>query len=141
MLPNIIVTVLDELSRQNKELLEYKVFGQNSDLTTIILKYGDHDMASDFVYSGHAQSKYRRPPYRTSSQLYRDHGRALHDWENKRNRRDSGVFTPGQGPFLSSMNKPTGTVFQQFDDSNENFDDVHVPMPPYNLHATLSLQL
>jgi hypothetical protein len=131
MLPHIVRIVLDELTHQEKELLEYKIFGQNSAMTTIILKYGDHDMVSDFILNGYTQSKYRRPPYRTPSQLHRDNGRVLHDCESKRINKanDSGVFTPGgQGPFRFSTSGPTDT--EQLDHSCESLEDVPVPNPP-----------
>lgn len=111
MFPDILQNVLKHLNDENRVLVEYKILGNISTTTTIVLKYGDHDLpiqASELIGRPRGVGK---PLYRSPSQVNRDNNH-VKSWPYAYSRpssssraSDSGLFTPetaGQGPFCSS---------------------------------------
>ena len=98
IIPRMVQVALEELTEQNKVLLESKVLENNTGITTIIMKYG---AKVDGLFGHSDLHSQNRSDYRSPSQVQRDNWR-MQNWQFRRDYTktfDSGVCsTPEQGP-------------------------------------------
>ena len=132
MLPKMVEIMIEQLLQDNKVLVDYKLLGGNSPLTTIVLKYGDPDHA-DMIHLGDPTDRrhWSKPGYRTPSQIYRDNGRTQrHLFQRSSQPSDSGVDTftmsPNEGAFCSSVCHDGGSGKQPLTSHSTRFyEDIH----------------